>query len=141
MLHVPYQQAGFIISYVTCVSLHYIKTGIVFYLRNQHMIYHLHNSTISIPPACLGDYIANIRGYNTPSCLKQVEMGYLYVINVHILYISIHLYQAEETSLFSKTSRLALGPTQPPIRWLAGFRGVKRPGGEVNRSPPFYCRD
>jgi hypothetical protein len=32
----------------------------------------------------------------------------------------------------------ALGPTQPPIHWAPGalFLGVKRPGREVDHSPP-----
>jgi hypothetical protein len=34
---------------------------------------------------------------------------------------------------FSQPSRLALGPTQPPIQWLAGlFPGIKRPGRGVD---------
>jgi hypothetical protein len=35
--------------------------------------------------------------------------------------------------LFYITSRLALGPTQPPIQWVSG---VKQLGGEVDHSPP-----
>jgi hypothetical protein len=40
--------------------------------------------------------------------------------------------------LFSPVSRPALGPTQPPIQWVTGapFLGIKRPGREVDRSPP-----
>jgi hypothetical protein len=35
-------------------------------------------------------------------------------------------------------SRLALGPTQPPIQWVpaAFFLGVKWPGREADRLPP-----
>jgi hypothetical protein len=35
-------------------------------------------------------------------------------------------------------SRLALGPTQLHIQWVAGalFLGVKRPGREADHSPP-----
>jgi hypothetical protein len=40
--------------------------------------------------------------------------------------------------LFSTASRPALGPTQPPIRWVlrALSPGVKQPGCEADHSPP-----
>jgi hypothetical protein len=40
--------------------------------------------------------------------------------------------------LFSTASRPALGPTQPPIRWVpeAIYPGVKRPRREADLSPP-----
>jgi hypothetical protein len=40
--------------------------------------------------------------------------------------------------LFSTSSRLALGPTQPPIQWVPGVLspGVKRQGREADHSPP-----
>jgi hypothetical protein len=40
--------------------------------------------------------------------------------------------------LFFKSSRVALGPTQPPIQWAPGALspGVKRPGPEADQSPP-----
>jgi len=38
--------------------------------------------------------------------------------------------------VFSKSTRPALGPTLPPIQWVAGsFPGVKRPGRDVHHSP------
>jgi hypothetical protein len=39
---------------------------------------------------------------------------------------------------FTTASRPALGPTQPPIRWVPGALslGVKRPGREVDHSSP-----
>ena len=38
---------------------------------------------------------------------------------------------------FPHSSRLALGPTQPPIRWVLGHsRGLKRPGYGVNHPLP-----
>jgi hypothetical protein len=39
---------------------------------------------------------------------------------------------------FSTVSRQDLGPTQPPIQWVAMdiFPGVKRPGREADHSPP-----
>jgi hypothetical protein len=40
--------------------------------------------------------------------------------------------------LLSTASRLALGPTQPPIQWVtwALSLGIKRPGREADHSPP-----
>jgi hypothetical protein len=40
--------------------------------------------------------------------------------------------------IFSMSSRPVLGPTQPPIQWVPGAisAGVKRPGHEVDHSPP-----
>jgi hypothetical protein len=40
--------------------------------------------------------------------------------------------------LFTIASKMALGPTQPPIQGVLGalFLGVKRPGREADQSPP-----
>jgi hypothetical protein len=40
--------------------------------------------------------------------------------------------------LFTTASRTALGPTQPPIKWVPGVLSlrVKRPGREADHSPP-----
>jgi hypothetical protein len=47
-------------------------------------------------------------------------------------------WQELEIFLYSTVSRLALGPTQPPIQWVLGALslGVKRPGHEAESSPP-----
>jgi hypothetical protein len=39
--------------------------------------------------------------------------------------------------LFTTMSRMALGPTQPPIQWIPGAfsLGVKLPGHEADHSP------
>jgi len=39
---------------------------------------------------------------------------------------------------FPHLSRLALGPTQPPVKWYRIFPGGKeRPGRDADPSPPF----
>jgi hypothetical protein len=43
----------------------------------------------------------------------------------------------QETLLFSKTARPALGPTQPPIHWISG---VGQPEHEVSRSSPSTAK-
>jgi hypothetical protein len=68
----------------------------------------------------------------------------------HLLYMSTTSYGLDDrvvgvpspgrvkNFLFSKSSRPALRSTQPPIQWVPGALspGVKRPGREVDRSPP-----
>jgi hypothetical protein len=46
--------------------------------------------------------------------------------------------QGQQYFLFSKTSRLALGPTQPPIQWVPGviYPRVKQQRREAGHSPP-----
>jgi hypothetical protein len=44
--------------------------------------------------------------------------------------------------LHSTVSRLALGPTQPPIQWVLGVlsQGIKWLGREADHSPPFHAK-
>jgi hypothetical protein len=42
--------------------------------------------------------------------------------------------------LSTTTSRLALGPTQPPIQWGVHSLGVKQPGCETDHSPPSCAK-
>jgi hypothetical protein len=46
--------------------------------------------------------------------------------------------QRQEVFLFPIASRLALGPTQPPIQWILGtlFGGLKLPGREADHLSP-----
>jgi hypothetical protein len=45
--------------------------------------------------------------------------------------------------LFTTTSRMALGPTQPPIQWVTGalYVGAKLSGHEANHSPPSCAEE
>jgi hypothetical protein len=47
-------------------------------------------------------------------------------------------WQGQGIFLFATASKLDLGPTQPPIQWVAGILspGLKWPGREANHSPP-----
>jgi hypothetical protein len=44
---------------------------------------------------------------------------------------------------FSMSSRLAPGPTQPPIQWLPGALSLRvtRPGREADHSPPSSAEE
>jgi hypothetical protein len=67
------------------------------------------------------------------------EPGYLsgYSEGLRVGRPGFHSRQEQEIFLFSTVSRLALGPTQPPIQWVLGAfsPGAKRPGREANHSP------
>jgi hypothetical protein len=44
--------------------------------------------------------------------------------------------------LFTTMSRMALGPTQPPIQWVPGALslGVEQPGYEADHTPPSSAK-
>jgi hypothetical protein len=44
--------------------------------------------------------------------------------------------------LSTTASRMALGPTKPPIQWITGALSlrVKRPGSEADHSPPSSAK-
>jgi hypothetical protein len=50
--------------------------------------------------------------------------------------------QEQQICLYSTASRPALGPTQPPIQWVAGApcTGVKRLVSEAGDSTPFSAK-
>jgi hypothetical protein len=52
--------------------------------------------------------------------------------------LGLNSWQGLGIFLFITTSRIGLGPTQPPIQWVLGALslGVKRPGREADHSPP-----
>jgi hypothetical protein len=52
--------------------------------------------------------------------------------------VAVRVLGGSKDFLFSASSRPALGPTQPPIRWVLGALspGVKRQGREADHSPP-----
>jgi hypothetical protein len=52
--------------------------------------------------------------------------------------VGVRVPESVKNFLFSTSSRLALGSTQPPIQWLPGALspGLKRQGREVDHSPP-----
>ena len=37
---------------------------------------------------------------------------------------------------FLHLCKSVLVPTQPPVQWIPGFRGKKRPGSDSDHSPP-----
>jgi hypothetical protein len=51
--------------------------------------------------------------------------------------------RGEDFLLLVTASRPALGPTQPPIQWVseALFPRIKRPGHEIDHSPPSSAED
>jgi hypothetical protein len=50
--------------------------------------------------------------------------------------------QELEIFLFTMSSRMALGPTHPPIQWVAGTLslGLKQPEREADHSPPSSAK-
>jgi hypothetical protein len=56
-----------------------------------------------------------------------------------IVVLELDARQGVEIFLSTTVLRKNLGPNQPPTQWLPGALslGVKRPGREADRSPPF----
>jgi hypothetical protein len=62
----------------------------------------------------------------------------MHTVCSRILILAYCIYRLHELDYFTTVSRLALGPTQPPIQWVPGTvsLGVKPPRREANHSPP-----
>jgi hypothetical protein len=75
-------------------------------------------------------------------CMTEVEScDIMTLANIKHPFIGILLFDSLRglgIFLFTTASRTALGPTQPPIQWVAGALslGVKRSGREADHSPP-----
>jgi hypothetical protein len=56
--------------------------------------------------------------------------------------LEINSQQEQYIFLFFTASRLALAPTQSPIKWVLGAlsQKVKQPGHEADHSPPFSAK-
>jgi hypothetical protein len=92
-----------------------------FFDQNFERISHLSNSCCMPTHLILPDLITLV-----------VVVGQAYNMYIQLLMIIFPCIQ-------NIVTRMALGPTQPPIQWVPGALslGVKRPGPEADRSPPY----
>jgi hypothetical protein len=90
-------------------------------LDGKHIIYFLHPAVTSV------DYVQEYHPKSHP-------FTYLFIFFLHLLTSRWGL----GIFLFTTASRTALGPTQPPIKWVPGALslGVNRSGREADHSPP-----
>jgi hypothetical protein len=70
--------------------------------------------------------------------LKEAEIAQWYSAGLRAGWLGVRVPVGAGNFLFTTASRLAQGPTKPPIQWVPGALSLrlKRPGCEDNHPPP-----